>query len=259
MIPRHSGTVGFGPCRTVVAAMSAAIFIVLIPVSSWPQDLFPAQIGKIKMGDSTSSVIDIVKGSGTYEAQPATETQRPLLKWLLPNNPYYKELSFKFTEKDRLYLMRFELKKISRSDLRAMKKTLFDKYGISWDDPWRLKVKGHDVLLYGPPEMGRVYYFEFSDPKTGDKAYEVLDRVMSAEDRPAKAAAGKADHEKTPGGAGSDARSVSPAGDSGSPKDSQPATDGKSHPEQPLNALPQEINKPLPEKEVKTDAKGQSQ
>ncbi|MFH1117609.1 MAG: hypothetical protein V1792_27130 [Pseudomonadota bacterium] len=259
MIPRHPGTVVFGTCRAVVAALFAAVLLVLIPVSSWPLDPFPAKIDKIKMGDSTSSVIGMIKGAGTYEAQPGTEIQRPLVKWLLPNNPYYKELSFKFTEKDRLYLIRFDLKKISRSDLRAMKKTLFDKYGISWDDPWRLKVKGHDVLLYGPPEMGRVYYFEFSNPKTGDRAYEVLDRVMSAEDRPAKAASGKANQEEEPDVVGSDTRSVSPGDDSGSLKDSQPATDGKSHPEQPLNALPQKISEPLPEKEVKTDAKGQSQ
>jgi len=160
--------------------------VVLIPVPACSQNPFPAKISGIKMGDSMASVMDMVKGEGKSEATPGTEIRRPSLKWYLPNNPYYKEMSFKFTEKDRLYLIRFDLKNVSRSDLRALKKSLFDKYGMSWDDPWKLKVKGKDVLLYGPPEMGRVYYFEFSDPKTGERAYELLDRVMSSEDRPAK-------------------------------------------------------------------------
>ncbi|MDQ7784550.1 MAG: hypothetical protein RDU20_16825 [Desulfomonilaceae bacterium] len=173
-------------CRTIASGLAAAILVVAFPVVSWAQEPFPKKISGIKMGDSMSAVIDMVKDSGTYESTPGTEIQRPSLTWQLPNNPYYKQMSFKFTEKDRLYLIRFDLKNITRSDLRAMKKTLFDTYGISWDDPWKLKVKGQDVLLYGPPEMGRVYYFEFFEPKTGERAYELLERVMSAEDRPVK-------------------------------------------------------------------------
>lgn len=186
MIPSHPSIARFHSCGTVVVGLAAMILVVLIPAPSWSQNPFPAKISGIKMGDSMASVIKMVKDSGSYEATPGDEIRRPSLRWNLPNNPYYKEMSFTFTEKNRLYLIHFDLKKISRSDLRAMKKWLFDKYGISWDDPWKLKSKGKDVLLYGPPEMGRVYYFEFSDPKTGEKAFELLDRITSAEDRPKK-------------------------------------------------------------------------
>ena len=78
------------------------------------------------------------------------------------------------------------MKNIPQRELRALKDPLFEKYGISWDDPWRLKVKDNDILLYGPPVMGDVYYFEFSNRKTGEKAMELLSRITSAEDRPAK-------------------------------------------------------------------------
>ncbi len=255
MIPRNSWTVKFDSCGPVIAAVSAAILIVLTPVFSWSLNPFPPKIGKINMGDSMSSVIEMVKGSGTYEAKPGTEIQRPSLEWLLPNNPYYKELSFKFTEKDRLYLMRFDLKKVSRRDLRAMKKTLFDKYGISWDDPWRLKSKGQDVLLYGPPEMGRVYYFEFSNPKTGDRAYELLERVMSAEDRPVKEKSEKAKKEEEEKETSTGTQSESSGDDSESPKDSQPTAVEKKAPEQPAKLRPKKIIVPLPEKEINPEAK----
>ncbi len=243
MIPRPFLIVRFDSCRAVVISLAAVILVVLMPVSSWSQNPFPSKISGIKMGDSMSSVIDMVKGSGKYEATPGTEKQRPSLKWYLPDNPYYKEMSFKFTEKDRLYLIRFDLKKISRRDLRAMKNWLFDKYGISWDNPMRLKSKGQDVLLYGPPQMGRVYYFEFSNPKTGERAYELLERVMSAEDRPVKK---KDETAKKPDTGGGLKKGPARSG-TGLRQDLQAAPSGKSTSEQTV--------KPLPAKNIEPAAK----
>ena len=246
MTHRHRLNVLCDLSRTVVAGLTAVILVVLFPASSWSQDPFPDKIKGIKLGESMASVLDMVKGSGTYEAKPGTERRRPSLVWFLPNNPYYKEMSFKFTEKDRLYLIHFDLKSISRRDLRELKKSLFDKYGISWDNPWRLKSKGKDVLLYGPPNLGRVYYFEFSDPKTGEKAYEILERVMSAEDRPPKKKSKKAEESTTGAGTQGD---VTRKG-AGVRPDSQ-AAPAKGPSEQPA--------KPLPKKKIEPDTKASSQ
>jgi hypothetical protein len=146
-------------------------------------DPFPSKIKDIKMGQPMASVIKMIDGSGTYEVKPQMGARRAAVIWNLPESLYYKRMSFQFTEKDRLYLIRFDLKDISLGDLRALKKPIFEKYGISWDDPWRLKVKDDDIVLYGPPDLGTVYCFEFSDRKTGAKALELLQREMSAQDR----------------------------------------------------------------------------
>jgi len=147
---------------------------------------FPDNIQNIRMGASMNAVVDMIKGSGSHEVLPNPQGHRPILEWRLPDNPNYKKLSFRFTEKDRLYLIRFDLKEISQRDLRTLKKPLFKKYGISWDDPWKLKMKDDDILLYGPPEVGTVYYFEFTNTKTAEKAMELMHRVISTEDRPSR-------------------------------------------------------------------------
>jgi hypothetical protein len=151
----------------------------------WAMNPFPPKIQGIQMGQPLSSVVTMIQGSGDHEVQPQADAGRSAVIWAVPESLYYKRLSFRFTEKDRLYLIRFDLKDISPGDLRALKKLLFEKYGISWDEPWRLKVKDEDVLLYGPPDLGKVYYFEFSNRKTGEKAMELLEREMSAFDRAA--------------------------------------------------------------------------
>lgn len=186
MTPNCRPRKGIHFTRLRVVTAIAVILLFALPVCSWAENPFPLKIRGIKMGVPMSSVVNMIKGSGTYEASPANEKVRPALTWVLPNNPYYKKVTFRFTEKDRLFIIRFDLKRISRRDLRGIKKSLFKKYGISWDNPHKLKTKTGDALNYGPPQMGNIYFFEFTNRKTGDKAIELFDRVTSSEDRPRK-------------------------------------------------------------------------
>lgn len=172
--------------NSMIAVFLLIVGVLLLAVPLWviAQEAFPPQIKDVKMGASMSSVISMIKGRGSYEEKPLPLPQRKALVWTPQVSRYYSQVQLHFTEKDRLFLIRFNLKNISFQDLRALKKDLFEKYGISWDAPWSLQIKDNDVLLYGPPEAGRVYFFELSNPKTGEKSIELLDKVISQEDRP---------------------------------------------------------------------------
>jgi hypothetical protein len=180
----RKGHFGAG-AKGMIPVLPLIVAVLLLGVPRWAvaQEAFPTQIRGVKMGTSMAAVISMIKGSGTYEKQPLPLPQRIALVWTPQVSQYYKQVQFYFTEKDRLFLIRFKLKDISFRDFRGLKKDLFEKYGISWNDPWRLQIKENDVLLYGPPEKGRVYYFELTNPKTGEKAMELLDQAISKEDR----------------------------------------------------------------------------
>ena len=172
--------------RIVFAAMSVVLLVSALPLCSWARNPYPPEIRDIEMGASLSSVVDMIKGSGSYDIIPPSVKQRPALIWSLKNNPIYEKVTFRFTEKDRLFIIRLKLKKISRREIRAIEKEFFKKYGISWDNPLKLKTRTGDALNYGPPQMGEVYCFELTNRKTGRKALEFFDRVISSEDRPLK-------------------------------------------------------------------------
>jgi len=181
----HKGHLTAGRNGTIAVLLPiVTVLLLAMPLWASAQEAFPPQIKDVKMGASMSSVISLIKGRGSHEEKPLPLPQRKALVWTPQVSRYYNQVQFHFTEKDRLFLLRFNLKNISFQELRALKKDLFEKYGISWDAPWSLQIKDNDVLLYGPPEAGRIYYFELSNPKTGDKSIELLDKIISQEDRP---------------------------------------------------------------------------
>jgi hypothetical protein len=91
-------------------------------------------------------------------------------------------VEFEFTEKDRLYLMRFILNAELRWNLTSLKKQFFEKYHISWEDPGRMRVRNNDVIVY-VPDQGKLNFFELRDVTTGQKSFEVFDQFVSAQDR----------------------------------------------------------------------------
>lgn len=167
----------------VLAIAIAAGLVPCIPLSAIAQEPFPSQIRDVKMGVPMSEVLAMVKGAGTHATKPLPLPDRNALVWHLPDNPNFRQVVFQFTEKDRLFLIRFDMKNVPFRDLRALKKDLFEKYGISWDSPWTMKIKENDAVLYGPPSIGNIYFFEITNPKTGEKALEIMDRAISGEDR----------------------------------------------------------------------------
>ena len=102
---------------------------------------------------------------------------------------------FLFTEKDRLYLVRLIVKKEAWSEVRNLKKGLFDKFGIASENPGRLRIKDQDVLVYEglKPDCS---FFEFTDTKSGAKVFELYYGKISSEDKPKKDTEKKSDGQK---------------------------------------------------------------
>lgn len=186
-----------GVLNLVENCLVALVLIVTALTASCGYDEpLPPQIQDLKMGSSSSSVIGRIKSTGTYASGVNPGDQRMKLTWMIPDSPYYQNVIFQFTEKDRLYLIRFSLRQDLRDKLPHLKKAFFDKFHISPEDPRRLKVKGQDVLMYAPQD-GDYNFFEFTDTKTGEKWFELFNNNISASDRPKKNDKNKTGGEKT--------------------------------------------------------------
>ncbi len=154
-----------------------------------------APLKDLSMGASSSTVIDKIKSVGTYSVEPSPWDKRKKVIWQLPDNSSYSNVMFLFTEKDRLSLVRFAVKKEAWPETSRLKKALFQTFRISPDNPARTRVKNQDMVMYIGlnPDYS---FFEFTDIKTGDRAFEVYDGKVSAEDKPKKAAESKSGDQK---------------------------------------------------------------
>lgn len=155
-----------------------------------------AALENLRMGVTSSAVIDEIKSVGTHSLEPSPWDKRTKVIWRLPDNSSYDKVMFLFTEKDRLYLVRFAVRKEAWSEVRNLKKALFERFGISSaTSPTRLKIKNQDVLVYEGLKSGWGF-FEFTDDKTGEKAFELYAGKVSAEDKPKKDAENKSHGQK---------------------------------------------------------------
>jgi len=151
-----------------------------------------APLENVSMGISSTAVIDKIKPVGTHSSEPSPWDKRKKVIWQLPDNSNYDKVMFLFTEKDRLYLMRFVVKKAAWSELHKVKTALLERYGISSEKPGRLRIQNQDVLVYEGLKSD-YSFFEFTDTKTGEKAFELYDRKVSTEDQPKKGAKSKSE------------------------------------------------------------------
>ncbi len=179
--------------KTSAIVLAALVVVSLTHLNSLAQkDFLPSEIQDVQLGMSSSQVTEKIKNSGDHSTSPMANGKRMKLVWPLASNMYYKQLEFEFTEKDRLYLLRFVLNDELSWNLTSLKKQFFDKYSISWDDPGRMRIKNYDVILY-IPDQGKWHFFEMRDVTTGQKSFELFDRNVSAADRqPQKSENGEA-------------------------------------------------------------------
>ena len=138
------------------------------------------------MGSSSAQVVDKIGSVGSYSKELDPKDQRMKLTWqLAPNTRYYQNLTFGFTEKDRLYIIRFPCGKSLRQELSTSSKRLFSTNSrISSEAPLKMRIKGQEMLTYIPEKGGSDTFFEFTDIKTGEKWFELFDRAISAQDKP---------------------------------------------------------------------------
>jgi len=155
----------------------------------------PAALGDLSMGISSSAVIDKIKSVGTHSLEPSPWDKRKKVTWQLPVSSHYENVIFLFTVKDRLCLVHFTLRKESKPEIYNLKKAFMDRFGISHQNPERLRRENKDVLVYGGSKPGFLF-FEITDVKTGDKAFELYDKTVSSEDNPKKDAENGSDDQK---------------------------------------------------------------
>ncbi len=186
MVPEYQRT----PVRTHlrrVALALVAIAALSVPFTNLTyaqSGPIPKEIRNLKMGSSTAEVTKRIKSVGTFVAEPSKQKNRTMLVWTRPHDPYYKNIAFEFTEKDRLFLIRFTLNDAARADYHSLKRTVFKDYDFSWERPQKLSLPTRDMLLYGPEKGMELYYIEFTDKKSHERSFELFDRSVSATDRP---------------------------------------------------------------------------
>ncbi len=180
---------------TIVYFVAFMAIIGFAPNAFSQSDPMPNEIKELKMGDSSAGVIKQISKSGTYSNEKSNDQGRPQLTWIPSDNANFKDLCFQFTEKDRLYLIRFNLKQAEKDQIQALKKSFFDSQKFLWDEPLKMKVKDNDILLY-IKETGPDCFFDFFNRKTGERAFELFNRAVSVEDRPQKAPDQKPDNQK---------------------------------------------------------------
>ncbi|MEJ2716697.1 MAG: hypothetical protein P8182_06090 [Deltaproteobacteria bacterium] len=159
--------------------------LILVSKSSLAlNDPLPPEIRDLKLGISSSELIDKIKNSGSYSEGPVPKREtRIRLTWIPAHSARYKNVQFDFTEKDRLYLVRFVIKDKLRWKSDALKRAFFERFHITTENPGRMRVKDNDVVIY-LPENKAPFFFDVTNTRTGQKIFEIFDKNISGRDRP---------------------------------------------------------------------------
>ena len=165
----------------------AVIFCSLLVASCIHLDtssFLPNEIKDLQMGMSSEQVLAGIKNPGKYTRSDLKMPGRFKITWPLAYSKYYKRIEFEFTEKNRLYQARFVLRDELRWKTKSLKKKFFKRFGISWYDPGKMRIRDKDVIIYVPePEKRSPNFFDLTDVQTGEKWFEVFDRSISSTDR----------------------------------------------------------------------------
>jgi hypothetical protein len=169
----------------VPALVLLTAFVAVPPPSVYASDdPVPPEIRNLKMGTAESDVVQMIKDSGDYSTGPVPKREgRNRITWTPAESDTYKYITFDFTEKDRLCLMRFVLRDDLGWDVKSLKEQFFEKYGISWEFPGKMRVRDYNAILYIPEEKAP-HFFELKHVRTGERIFEVFDKEISGRDRP---------------------------------------------------------------------------
>lgn len=168
--------------RSVAQAM--ILPIVFAAASCGPGlDPVPEEMKGIELGASSKSVVDTLKDHGEMARSDVPfRPPRVRITWTPKRNQYYESVDFDFTEYDRLYLIRFNLRRAAHGKAKALKKAFFRKYEVSWDEPGKIRTRDKQALLY-IPEKEAPFFFDMRYVRTGDKTYELFDKEISGGDK----------------------------------------------------------------------------
>ncbi len=146
-------------------------------------DPVPKEMKGIELGALSKLVVDTLKDDGEISRSDVPyRPPRVRITWTPKRNQYYESVDFDFTEYDRLYLIRFNLRRVAHGKAHALKKGFFRKFRVSWDDPGTIRLHNRQALLYIPEEKSP-FFFDVKYVRTGDKTYELFDKEISGGDK----------------------------------------------------------------------------
>ncbi|MBI5570583.1 MAG: hypothetical protein HY914_11620 [Desulfomonile tiedjei] len=233
MVVTRALCAGKSPMRGLLTVLILALVTTAgsVGLTYAESSIMPDAIKAVRMGDSTQAVSDRIQGLGSLTKEPIIKENRSKIVWELPENPSYKNVTFQFTEKDRLYLIRFALTDAALTNYHAIKKNVFSEFDFSWEAPYKLRIKDDDIILYGPEKGMTLYYLEFTNRKTHEKIFELFNRPVSGEDRmPLTPTAKEESPQKKPEGGIDTEANRAPQPEATTEGDKKPGTETKSDP-----------------------------
>jgi len=177
--------------RLMVLSFTLCILSLALPLPSFGQGVpvrqahfLPQEILDIDMGVSAAWLLERINKSGTHSSQPLARPNRIKVVWVPNSSPYYSQVDFMFTEKDRLYLVRFSVNDEARWNVNSLKKQFADKFHIAADQPSRFRIRDNDTIIYPPASGGKSHLFEVTEVSSGKKFLELFEKNIDLEDRP---------------------------------------------------------------------------
>ncbi len=193
-VPRQKGI-----CSRVGVFPALLCVLVLANCGGDAGGLLPGPFSDLDLGIPSAEILKKIGSIGKVTKTDLLMPGRREISWTVPISPYFKRISFEFTEKDRLYLVRFVVKDEARLDVKTIKQKLFQQYKVSWEEPNRFSRQNKDVLVFAPELDGKYIVFEITDTVKGEKSLELFSTDISLMDRQETAAEAKKKNEAASG------------------------------------------------------------
>ena len=147
------------------------------------ENAFPPELKNIQLGASSAAILAKIDKRGKHSFGPVPEFEnRKRITWVPPNSPYYASISFDLTRKDRLYNIRFALRRDLQRKKSSLRKTFLSKLGIE-GNAVKITRPGKELRIYAN-EDSQVQFVEYMDLNNKQLYFEMFNRTISAADRP---------------------------------------------------------------------------
>ncbi len=146
-------------------------------------EFFPEEIRDIQVGISSAELVAKIQNTGRHSVgESPGYRNRQRITWVPAANPYFEEIRFDFTEKDRLFLVSFALREGLADRERALRKSFMEKLQVQ-GNPVDLTVVGKKMKVH-ECGAGPYHFIEMTELANNRKFLEIFGRHISAEDKP---------------------------------------------------------------------------
>jgi hypothetical protein len=147
------------------------------------ENAFPPELNNVKTGMSSAAILAKIDKGGKHSFGSVPEFEnRKRITWIPSISPYYTSISFDFTRKNRLYNIRFALRRDLQRKKSNLRKTFLSKLGIK-GNAVKVTRPGKELKIYAN-EISQVQFVEYMDLNEKQLYFEMFNRTISAADRP---------------------------------------------------------------------------